>query len=223
MQQHIRSSSPHAHRTGHYALGQVQSASPRVVAGPHLAPVVHTASNHSSAVQLTSPALAAASQQYEGIYSNLHASCPRRSSCPSHLMSPLSVRIACSTHPARTVRWHQTQRSSTSLSPGPTPSPQPEPLPRLPIATRSSSRSSLSCPTRPKRASTLVSPRPPSRLSTQPFRPFDGGGRVTRCCSHARALRRTLMTLEGKGLFEGREDAHIVLGTHGRAVLDAQQ
>ena len=31
------------------------------------------------------------------------------------------------------------------------------------------------------------------------------------------------MALEGKGLFEGREDAHIVLGTHERAVFDSQQ
>ena len=132
-------------------------------------------SNHSSA-RLTSPALAAASQQYEGIYSNLHASCPRRSSCPSHLMSPLSVRIACSTHPARTVRGHQTQRSSTSLSPGPTPSPQPEPLPRLPIASRSSSRSSLLSDTPQASVPPRMFPLAPSRLSTQPFRPLDGGG-----------------------------------------------
>ena len=123
MQQHIRSSSPHAHRTGHYALGQVHKARHPGSWPVHISHLSFTQlSNHSSA-RLTSPALAAASQQYEGIYSNLHASCPRRSSCPSHLMSPLSVRIACSTHPARTVRGHQTQRSSTSLSPGPTRAP----------------------------------------------------------------------------------------------------
>ena len=176
MQQHIRSSSPHAHRTGHYALGQVHKARHPGSWPVHISHLSFTQlSNHSSA-RLTSPALAAASQQYEGIYSNLHASCPRRSSCPSHLMSPLSVRIACSTHPARTVRWHQTQRSSTSLSPGPTPSPQPEPLPRLPIASRSSSRSSLLSDTPQASVPPRMFPLAPPRLSTQPFRPLDGGG-----------------------------------------------
>ena len=74
------------------------------------------------------------SQQYEGIFS-----CSRRSR-PSHLMSPFSVRIACSTHPAPSVRGHRTHKvtpgsprgtSQRLLPPAPTPSPQPEPLPPL--------------------------------------------------------------------------------------------
>ena len=115
-------SSPHAHRTGHYALGQVLKArhpGSWPVHIPHLS--CTQLSIHSSA-RLTIPALAAASQQYEGIYSNLHASCPRRSSCPSLLMSPLSVRIACSTHPARTERGQQTHPKVIPGSPRDRPS-----------------------------------------------------------------------------------------------------
>ena len=145
------------------------------------------------------------SQQYEGIFS-----CSRRSR-PSHLMSPFSVRIACSTHPAPSVRGHRTHKvtpgsprgtSQRLLPPAPTPSPQPEPLPPY--------------------CHPYVSPRP-VRLSTQPCRPLDGGGRdAPPFAALTRALRRTLMALEGKGLFVGREDAHIVLGTHERAVFDSQ-
>ena len=156
-------SSPHAHRTGHYALGQVHKARDSGSWPVHI--------SHLSCTQL----------------GGTRPSAPQRRSprAPHHLRS--------------LIRCHAC------------------PLPRV------HPRAPASCPTRPTSERPPLFPLAPSRLSTQPFRPLDGGGRVARCCSHARALRRTLTALEDKGLFEGREDAHIVLGTHGRAVLDAQQ
>ena len=146
------------------------------------------------------------SQQYEGIFS-----CSRRSR-PSHLMSPFSVRIACSTHPAPSVRGHRTHKvtpgsprgtSQRLLPPAPTPSPQPEPLPPL----------------------RFPSPRPVEHAAVSPPR-WRRPLRPSLCCSHACSAphlngprgQRSL-----RSIFVGREDAHIVLGTHERAVFDSQQ
>ena len=99
------SSSPHAsthiaHRTGLTALGQAnKSMSPGVVAGPHRCRA------HSC------PIAARSSARVTSIVP------VRRSSCPSHLMSPLSVRIARSTHPAPSVRGHRARRKVIPGSP----------------------------------------------------------------------------------------------------------
>ena len=122
------SSSPHAsthsaNRTGLTALGQAnKSMSPGVVAGPHRT----CCRAHSCPIKARSSACVTSIVPV------------RRSSCPSHLVSPLSVRIARSTHPApirgigpttrssrarRVARPSTSQRSSTSLPPAPTPCP----------------------------------------------------------------------------------------------------
>ena len=53
------------------------------------------------------------------------------------------------------------------------------PLPRV------HPRAPASCPTRPTSERPPLFPLAPSRLSTQPFRPLDGGGRVAPKSSHA--------------------------------------
>ena len=127
----------------------------------------------------------------------LRTSCPRSQS-ESH--AARTQHPPCGgTGPTRSPRAHHVARPSAC-------SPQP------PCHLRSLSR-----------CHPYVSPRP-VRLSTQPCRPLDGGDRdAPPFAALTRALRRTLMALEGKGLFVGREDAHIVLGTHERAVFDSQQ
>ena len=163
MQQHIRSSSPHAHRTGHYALGQVQSASPLVVAGPHLAPVVHTAVQSQLRCSIDEPS-------------------PRsRPHSSTRASTPISMHRARVGPPVRRTSCLRSQSESHAVRTqhascgGIRPSAPQRRSPRAPHHLRSLSRchacpsprvhprAPASCPTRPKRASPLEcfpSPRP---------------------------------------------------------------
>ena len=134
-----------------------QSASPRVVAGPHLAPVVHTAVQSQLRCSIDEPS------PRSRPHSSTRASTPismhrarvgppvRRTSClrsqsESHAVRTQHAPSGGSRPTPRSSRAHRVTVPAllnVALPVASTPSPQPEPLPRLPIATRTSSRSSL--------------------------------------------------------------------------------